>query len=104
MRHEKTTKEEKAEVRHKWRKKRRLEQLEIINRLKTRPCMDCKIQFNPWVMHFDHRPGTIKRFNVSSAIGSGSNSIRSIQKEIDKCDIVCANCHANRTYKRLKER
>jgi hypothetical protein len=27
-----------------------------------------------------------------------------ILKEIAKCDVVCANCHAARTWKRLKGR
>lgn len=104
MRYEKTTKEEKAEVRHDWRRKRRHSHLEFVNRLKSRPCMDCNKQFNPWVMHFDHRPYETKKFNVSSRVGAGCISLDHLKEEIAKCDIVCANCHADRTYKRLKEK
>jgi hypothetical protein len=46
-------------------------------------------------MHFDHVPGRgPKLFNL----GSGDYSIKTVQAEIEKCDIVCANCHAIRTW------
>jgi hypothetical protein len=70
---------------------------EFIVRAKSRPCLDCGIQYKPWIMQFDHRPGEIKLLNVSQA---RSRSLKTIKAEIAKCDVVCANCHADRTYKR----
>ena len=72
----------------------------LINNLKNNPCMDCGKIFNPWVMEFDHRPGTIKRFCISSQNKQGSVSLRTLKQEIVKCDLVCSNCHQDRTYKR----
>jgi hypothetical protein len=72
---------------------------EFINRAKMRPCMDCKKQYSPWIMHFDHRNPKEKIFNIG---GSGkSKSFTDLKSEMRKCDVVCANCHADRTHKRL---
>ena len=70
---------------------------EIIVEAKSKPCMDCGIQYDFWIMQFDHRPGEVKKFNLSVAWWQ---SVKTIKAEIKKCDIVCANCHANRTYRR----
>jgi hypothetical protein len=66
--------------------------------IKSVPCMDCGGEFNPWQMHFDHRPGTIKVGNIGTMVTNCQR--KKVYEEIEKCDIVCANCHANRTYER----
>lgn len=71
---------------------------ELINRHKMRPCADCKIQHNPWVMQFDHKPGFQKAFNVSWLYVKNA-SLELIETEIAKCEVVCANCHAERSYR-----
>lgn len=59
------------------------------------PCADCGGNFPPCCMHFDHVPERgPKLFNL----GSGDYSIKAVQAEIEKCDILCANCHAVRTW------
>lgn len=83
------------------RGERRLEgRKTIINRAKDRPCMDCGVRYPPYVMDFDHRPGTLKRFGISNALRF---SIAEVIEEIDKCDLVCANCHRVRTYHRSSD-
>jgi len=59
----------------------------------TSKCVDCGNN-NPIVLQFDHRNPTDKHYNVSEMLDC---SISKIQKEIDKCDIRCANCHVIRT-------
>jgi hypothetical protein len=77
-----------------WKNKR----YEWLRSLKTRPCVDCGESFHPAAMQFDHRPGLPKEFEVSHGIGRYSE--KRILAEIAKCDLVCANCHAVRTYER----
>ena len=67
----------------------------LYNVLLESSCMDCNIK-NPVVLEFDHRDPKSKLFNISNMM---NNSWKDIQKEIDKCDIVCANCHRIRTAK-----
>ncbi len=65
--------------------------------LKKNPCVDCG-QTNPIVLDFDHRDGVDKIDCVSRLIAN-TVSIETLQEEIDKCDIRCANCHRIRTAK-----
>jgi hypothetical protein len=66
----------------------------------TTPCTDCGIFYPSYVMQFDHI-GTDKIMAVSTMI-QRMWSRENIQKEIDKCELVCANCHAVRTHTRRK--
>jgi len=68
-----------------------------LNRLKIVPCKDCLIQYNSWQMQFDHRNPEDKLFGISSF---KNVAIDILNSEIAKCDVVCANCHANRTHNR----
>ena len=65
------------------------------------PCADCGTVFPPVCMDFDHI-GDDKYKSVASMVGAG-HSIETIQKEIDKCELVCANCHRLRTHNRRQE-
>lgn len=72
---------------------------EVINLLKNKPCTDCGVMYEPCQMDFDHRPGEIKKFNIGREY---CRSLTSIREEMEKCDLVCANCHRLRTYNRGK--
>jgi hypothetical protein len=56
--------------------------------------MDCGSTYPYYVMDFDHREN--KKFNIGP--NSYSTSFADLKAEIDKCDVVCANCHRERTY------
>lgn len=58
--------------------------------------MDCGKVFHPSVMQFDHRRGD-KKFNLADAPGQ-DKAIDEVLEEIDKCDLVCANCHALKSF------
>lgn len=74
----------------------------IIDDAKTNvPCADCKIIYPPYIMDFDHLPGHKKSFGISGG-GSKGVAIETLLKEIAKCEIVCSNCHRQRTWDRLK--
>jgi hypothetical protein len=48
-------------------------------------------------MQWDHLPGTQKLGDVSTFKG---RSREEVLAEIAKCQLVCANCHAVRTFER----
>ena len=64
--------------------------------LLNHPCMDCGLT-DLLVLEFDHREPKDKLKNISSLLSGGS--ITQIKKELEKCDVVCANCHRRRTSK-----
>ena len=66
--------------------------------VKSYPCMDCGHSYPSWVMQFDHLPGFEKLHSPNALPSCGSWKV--MVAEIMKCDVVCANCHADRTYKR----
>lgn len=75
----------------------------VISKAKARPCADCGVEYPHYVMQLDHRGD--KLFTVSSLLSSGPIAIprrditlKMLLDEIAKCDVVCANCHAKRTY------
>lgn len=60
-------------------------------------CADCGLA--DWrVLDFDHLPGTVKERGIAKVLGGWS--IARIEREIAKCEIVCANCHRIRTLER----
>jgi hypothetical protein len=62
--------------------------------LKDMKCMDCGND-NPVVLDFDHRDN--KEFNIGSSLRR--YKWNTIQNEIEKCDVRCANCHRIKTAK-----
>lgn len=64
--------------------------------LREHPCVDCG-ETNPVVLEFDHVRGT-KLFNVGEATSKGY-SLKRVQAEVEKCEVRCANCHRQKTYK-----
>lgn len=59
------------------------------------PCVDCG-ESDPVVLELDHCKGDHKIDRVSALVHN-TRSLTAIQREIDKCDVVCANCHKRRT-------
>lgn len=68
--------------------------------LSTHPCIDCG-NTDIRVLEFDHLRD--KTDTLASLIRR-SGSIEHIKTEIEKCDVVCSNCHHIRTYDRMKQK
>lgn len=66
---------------------------EIIREAKAVPCADCGQRYPYYVMDFDHREDKV--IIVSKLPERGS--VAKLLAEIAKCDVVCANCHRERT-------
>lgn len=59
-------------------------------------CADCGQQ-HPATLQFHHLNSEDKMFNVADAVRNGV-SLERIKKEISKCIVLCANCHAIRHH------
>lgn len=71
----------------------------VLNLVSKSKCTDCGNKDHR-TFEFDHIRG-IKKNDISSLVGGGY-STKFIQEEINKCEIVCANCHRIRTFTRAK--
>ena len=79
------------------RRLRRTERnLKLVTDLKSNPCADCGKVFPTYVMDFDHVG--IKTSEVSALVRS--HSTERLLAEIQQCEVVCANCHRERTHRR----
>ena len=61
------------------------------------PCQDCGAN-DPRILTFDHVRGA-KKGNISDIVNNGW-STETVKVEIEKCDVVCFNCHMRRERNR----
>lgn len=66
--------------------------------LSSHPCIDCG-EKDPIVLEFDHQKDKIK---AVSEIIKGNYPTKTIEKEIAKCVVRCANCHRRKTARDYK--
>lgn len=90
----------KKQAHYERQKKRRNTITEHYRKIKEVPCTDCKQEFPGYVMEFDHLRD--KKFTIGANFWKKSKEL--VDAEIEKCDVVCANCHRIRTYKRRNEK
>jgi hypothetical protein len=67
----------------------------LIRFFASHPCVDCG-ETDPVVLEFDHLAD--KEFDVGRALPY--RNWQSILEEIEKCEVVCRNCHRRRESKR----
>lgn len=69
---------------------------EFLDFIKTKSCVDCGN--DDWrVLEFDHQRD--KSFNICEK--KGQRTLKSLMSEIEKCEIVCANCHRIRSHEQF---
>ncbi len=105
------SKKEKLEIRKKWYKKNALtEKVRIrksnkirANRIRKwvsnykakKGCCKC-YENDPVALDFHHKDKTLKEGNIGTIITTWSE--KKLKKEIDKCIVICANCHRKLHY------
>lgn len=81
------------ELAYKWNRqvtKREEARQYVTSYLESHPCVDCG-EYDYMVLTFDHVRGR-KKMDISQMVNQGY-SLKAIQKEINKCEVRCANCH-----------
>ena len=63
----------------------------MIEDAKSVPCQCCGKSYPSVVMDLHHIDPSTKKDSVSNLLKSGS--LQTLQEEIDKCAVLCANCH-----------
>lgn len=70
---------------------------DYVRKIRESPCVDCGGKFPWYVMELDHVKGEKSDKTFTALVG---RSWKSLLAELDKCEIVCANCHNIRSYRR----
>lgn len=71
----------------------------IFNYLKDKGCITCG-EADRVVLDFDHKDQKEKEFSISEGLAR-VYSKQKVLKEIEKCDVLCSNCHRRKTAKQL---
>lgn len=53
-------------------------------------CMDCGFVGHPAIFDFHHRDPNLKSFSIAN---QKCTSFDKVKDELDKCDLLCSNCH-----------
>lgn len=69
----------------------------LISLKEGKKCTDCGQSHPHWRLQWDHLPDYKKDFEIGKC---RLRSKESVLAEITKCELVCANCHCDRTYHR----
>lgn len=76
------------------RRRRKMKLLELFGG----KCVDCGYAGHFAALEFDHLDATTKLFTIGAS--GTSKKWNQLVEEARKCEIVCSNCHAIRTYER----
>lgn len=101
---ESAVKNRKEPIRRKWKwrsdyhkERYRKNRARLIEFKLSKGCADCGYRAHHAALQFDHLPGKLKKCSPVTLLGRG---FMSAMKEIEKCDVVCSNCHSIRTWQR----
>ena len=76
---------------------------EFLREIKTSfGCQDCGYNDHFSALDFHHIDPTTKKFSPTSGKGLGG-SLKNLKIEIEKCIILCANCHRIHHYKERED-
>lgn len=70
----------------------------LISYLKENPCIECG-ESDIIVLEFDHIESDKKFKNIS--VLRKHYSLDALKKEIEKCQVLCANCHRRKTARQF---
>src|ERR1022692_1937357 len=65
----------------------------------SHPCADCHLFYRYFQLEFDHDPRFIKVCDLGK-VGKKLDEA-TLRREMAKCQVVCRNCHAARTWSRM---
>jgi hypothetical protein len=76
-------------------RKRRQDQVEFVNAYKLeKGCAKCGYNAHPAALDFNHLDPASKSFHISG----GTYSREKLITEMEKCEVLCSNCHRVHTY------
>lgn len=85
------------------RKQRRIGIRDWFRRYKNKLfCIECG-ENHPACLQFHHRSREEKSFTISNVAGRQDVSLKRLVQEIEKCEVLCVNCHAKRHWREKYE-
>lgn len=86
----------KEHLNNKRQERRHMRYLYLLTYLSKHGCVDCG-ERDPVVLEFDHVMGD--KITELSKMAHDVRPMKVIQKEVEKCEVRCSNCHKRKTAK-----
>ena len=64
---------------------------QIVIKAKDKPCVACGIKYHYAAMDLHHLDPSLKKDSIGNLTKAGK--LEEIREEIEKCVVLCANCH-----------
>lgn len=80
-----------------YKKKRMVEYQDIMRELKQEPCLFCGKTYHFSAMDYHHKDPKEKYKDIAVLV-KGMAAMKTIKAEIEKCVLVCSNCHRTHHY------
>ena len=81
------------EARAEYFRQRRQERMNYLRQIRQNGCCSfCGWKEHPEILNFHHKDPSTKEFGFTGS-EVGNLSMERLQKEIDKCILLCPNCH-----------
>lgn len=64
-------------------------------------CQICGYDKCEGALHFHHKDSDQKEFEISKKYNNGYFDMQKLKQEVDKCQLLCANCHAEKHFQQL---
>ena len=71
---------------------------------KGKSCTSCGYNEHPEILQFHHKNKREKEFTIGNISATNRKDKALIKKEIEKCILLCPNCHFLLHFKRIKEK
>ena len=85
------------------RKRRKIKMRDWFRKYKSRLyCIECG-EKHPACLQFHHKNREEKSFTVSNIVAREDISLKRLITEIEKCEVLCVNCHAKRHWREMYE-
>lgn len=85
----------KDEVKMSTDRKRKMAMLQYLG---VNSCSRCGISKSPSILEFHHTSNSNKEFTLNDYRGSHIDLSEDVKAELDKCEVICRNCHAEEHF------
>ncbi len=79
-------------------KKKIAEMRSYLNNVKSSPCTKCGQAYPPYVMDFHHIDPATKVKTIAALVSRASWN--NLKTEVNKCVLLCSNCHRIETHRK----
>ena len=91
-------------IAHNIKRYKKLKQDFFLTYKKGKFCVSCGYNVHPEILQFHHKDRTEKEFTIGNLNATNKSANKQLKKEIEKCVLLCPNCHFLLHFKRARRK